>query len=79
MPDHKDIRVIARRLEDLCRDLREENLSIGETLGKVTEAIALYRSFKLHFSSAVFEVNFLARDSGGEVEERPFDWKSLDV
>jgi hypothetical protein len=79
VPDQKDIRLIAARLEELHRSLREGELSMDGTIAKVSEAIELYRNFKKHFSSSGFDVNVLSRDGGGELREQAFDWKALET
>jgi hypothetical protein len=74
---HEDIRTLASRLEDLYEELRDDSRSIDQTVEKVTEAIALYKTFKKFFAESEFDVKILQRSGAGEAVEMPFDWKAL--
>ncbi|MFH1263688.1 MAG: hypothetical protein V1495_09650 [Pseudomonadota bacterium] len=78
MPGDEDIRLTAKRIEELNREIHEGGLSIDETLRKAEEALALYREFRNQFATATFDVAVLERSPEGELVEKPFRGESVD-
>jgi hypothetical protein len=78
MPGDEDIRLTAKRIEELNREIHEGGLSIDETLRKAEEALGLYREFRKQFTTAEFDVTMIERSPEGKRVEKPFRRESTD-